>query len=807
MSNAPGVEVTRIRAGNTAIRGAETSVAAFFGPTLKGPSYAFAVTSIDQFERIFGGPYSESYMYEAVRGFFQNGGRRCYIGRVFASSGNAAATVDLLTASSDATSGSLSSNTGVFPVALAAGDTFTGKVDGGGANTFTIQATAATKTLTGGTYAAGAGGDSITFSVVVMGVTLVQTVDLSAVAGTQQAYIDALNAVVGIKAVAAGADIVLTTDQKGSGAAASITAVGGTANVKLYTGAVPSAFTNAGPNNVANLSQVTAAEFVTLAEATYAGSTTVDNGDGSVTWTSDTSGVSSSVQFSAGTGVSKITGFDNAVHSGAATGPGVTTITVDASFNGDEGNNLSCKVSKTETKIGALEAALTTADTYAMVTSATAKRITKGDQLRFENSGGTVIARAVVASLNGNKVTFTGAVTFSGGPLAFSGSKVFNETFSLSVYEDAKLVYGPLNDLRMSSLSARNYYVTRINGDGTDPEVPITVTDGAVAATSTTDPRPVNASAAAVGDPLTGGTLNTTITDANYVTAFALVDKIKGIRLASTAGATGINTTGAISKALIDYCANRGDMVAIVEAPSGTSVSNAITHKNSYLTGSQFGSLFYPWLRIIDPLSGMSVSCPPSGHVCGALARTHTNRSVAKAAAGPVDGQLFGAIGLEGLAAGTNLVDADVSSLTDENINTVQVDNGVVVMGDRTLEAGEFNWLHVVLTFIFFEQSLKVGTKDMLFEPPGPATQASLKRAIESFCYNEWNKPPSKQTLVGETFADAMQLVCDETNNPPSEGRAGRTNATVYLNIPDTTERVRIYIGRDNRALDAQLGV
>src|SRR5262245_30279639 len=70
-----------------------TDVAGFVGFAERGPilgvgpagrpvDCAVKVESWGEFQRIFGGPMVNGYLAYAIRGFFANGGRRCYVVRV-----------------------------------------------------------------------------------------------------------------------------------------------------------------------------------------------------------------------------------------------------------------------------------------------------------------------------------------------------------------------------------------------------------------------------------------------------------------------------------------------------------------------------------------------------------------------------------------------------------------------------------------------------------------------------------------------------------------------------------------------------
>src|SRR5262249_5202259 len=74
---APGVYVEEVSSRSRPIEGVSTGTAGFVGiaAAAAGP---VAVTSVVDFQRLVGSTASE-YLSIAVRGFFENGGRLCYV--------------------------------------------------------------------------------------------------------------------------------------------------------------------------------------------------------------------------------------------------------------------------------------------------------------------------------------------------------------------------------------------------------------------------------------------------------------------------------------------------------------------------------------------------------------------------------------------------------------------------------------------------------------------------------------------------------------------------------------------------------
>jgi uncharacterized protein len=80
----PGVYVEEIASGVRTITGVATSIAAFIGRALRGPTdTAVTINSYSDFERTFGGLWTGSTLGYAVRDFFLNGGSQAIIVRLY----------------------------------------------------------------------------------------------------------------------------------------------------------------------------------------------------------------------------------------------------------------------------------------------------------------------------------------------------------------------------------------------------------------------------------------------------------------------------------------------------------------------------------------------------------------------------------------------------------------------------------------------------------------------------------------------------------------------------------------------------
>jgi phage tail sheath protein FI len=79
---APGVFIEEVEMGPKPIEGVSTTTTGFLGETERGPVRPRLMTSWAQYLKLYGEYTEGSFLPYAVKGFFDNGGRRCFIARI-----------------------------------------------------------------------------------------------------------------------------------------------------------------------------------------------------------------------------------------------------------------------------------------------------------------------------------------------------------------------------------------------------------------------------------------------------------------------------------------------------------------------------------------------------------------------------------------------------------------------------------------------------------------------------------------------------------------------------------------------------
>jgi len=221
----------------------------------------------------------------------------------------------------------------------------------------------------------------------------------------------------------------------------------------------------------------------------------------------------------------------------------------------------------------------------------------------------------------------------------------------------------------------------------------------------------------------------------------------------------------AVQLAMIAHCELMADRVAIIDAPPGMNAQQVKTWRTDTAGyDSKYAALYWPWVRVMDPVAGKPALVPPSGHMAGVWARSDASRGVHKAPANEV---VRGAISLE-LA----ITKGEQDQLNPVSVNCIRAfpGQGIRVWGARTLSSDpEWRYLNVRRLFNFVEESILQGTNWVVFEPNDPKLWDSVKRTITMFLRGVWRDG----ALFGRSPDQAFFVKCDEENNPPSSRDEG----------------------------------
>ncbi|WP_341716246.1 phage tail sheath subtilisin-like domain-containing protein [Micromonospora sp. FIMYZ51] len=231
-------------------------------------------------------------------------------------------------------------------------------------------------------------------------------------------------------------------------------------------------------------------------------------------------------------------------------------------------------------------------------------------------------------------------------------------------------------------------------------------------------------------------------------------------------GAIDLESVKTVQSAMIAHCELMGDRMAILDPPPALSpqqVKEWRTDQAGY--DSKYAALYYPWIKVFDPVSGTNRFMPPSGHLAGVWARNDGSRGVHKAPANEV---IRGAVALE-----TQLTRTEQELLNPLGVNCIRAfpGRGILVWGARTLSSDPaWRYLNVRRLFNYLEESILNGTQWVVFEPNDDMLWARIRRTVSAFLVNEWRRG----ALFGLTPDEAFFVKCDRETNPAESIDAGQ---------------------------------
>jgi phage tail sheath protein FI len=258
--------------------------------------------------------------------------------------------------------------------------------------------------------------------------------------------------------------------------------------------------------------------------------------------------------------------------------------------------------------------------------------------------------------------------------------------------------------------------------------------------------------------------------DSNLKTGLKAFEDIEEISILAAPGSTfGFDTQGygiqaqAIVNLLITHATLMRYRIAVLDSGNGQTIAQVRAMRGQI--DSTYAALYYPWVRVVDPVTNQELELPPSGFVAGIYARNDINRAVYKAPANEVVNL---AIGFEKLL---NKSQQDV--LNPEGINCFRFfeGRGYRLWGARTVSSDpEWKYVNLRRYFAYLERSIDKGTQWAVFEPNGELLWGNVRRTIEDFLLNEWHSG----ALLGDKPEKAYFVKCDRstmTQNDLDNGR------------------------------------
>ncbi len=226
------------------------------------------------------------------------------------------------------------------------------------------------------------------------------------------------------------------------------------------------------------------------------------------------------------------------------------------------------------------------------------------------------------------------------------------------------------------------------------------------------------------------------------------------------------------------YCQERRAFM-IIDAPAGKKEPSAMydAARGTALPKTDYAAVYYPWLKIADPLqNGKQVLQPPCGTIAGLYARTDSARGVWKAPAG-TDATLAGV-----QAVDYTLTDMENGTLNPLGVNCIRVlpVYGAVAWGARTLRgademASEWKYIPIRRLALYIEESLYRGTQWVVFEPNDEPLWSQIRLNVGAFMHNLFRQG----AFQGVSPKEAYFVKCDKETTTQNDINSGIVNIVV----------------------------
>lgn len=237
--------------------------------------------------------------------------------------------------------------------------------------------------------------------------------------------------------------------------------------------------------------------------------------------------------------------------------------------------------------------------------------------------------------------------------------------------------------------------------------------------------------------------------------AFEAIDEI------SIVCAPNENDVQMLSDALISHCENLKDRFAVLQIADGMFDVSKVNRP----ADSKYAAFYYPWVKVMDPVTRGLKLVPPGGHMVGIYARSDITRGVHKAPANEV------VRGIAGLERQVTKEQQDI--LNPKGINCIRLfqGRGVRVWGARTASSDpEWKYVNVRRLFLYLEESIEEGTQWVVFEPNNQQLWDRVKQSVTTFLTRVWRDG----ALMGNTAGEAFYVKCDETTMTQDDIDNGR---------------------------------
>jgi hypothetical protein len=226
------------------------------------------------------------------------------------------------------------------------------------------------------------------------------------------------------------------------------------------------------------------------------------------------------------------------------------------------------------------------------------------------------------------------------------------------------------------------------------------------------------------------------------------------------------HSSTAVVQELLAFCRDfRMDCLAIIDSPFGLTVKEVVAWQNgahplnNVRFDSDFGALYWPWVKIYDSYNKVDVWCPPSGSIMAVIARSDFLSAPWFAPAGLTRGIVPN---ITDVYSRPTLEERDLMYGNRNCVNPIVqfVDvQGFVVFGQKTLQRmpTALDRVNVRRLMFYIEKRIRAASRVLLFDPNDDIFRRSFARIADQIL---------REVQVGRGLYDYIIKADTELNTP-----------------------------------------
>ena len=235
-----------------------------------------------------------------------------------------------------------------------------------------------------------------------------------------------------------------------------------------------------------------------------------------------------------------------------------------------------------------------------------------------------------------------------------------------------------------------------------------------------------------------------------------------------------------IAQTAIDICEQRGDCFYIADLDVLDATIDSVT-SYAELLDTNYAAGYYPWVRVLDDITGKFLWAPPSVVLPEVYAYSDNVGAEWFAPAGLNRGGIPGAVGVK-----TRLTQSQRDVLYESKVNPIAQfpGQGICVWGQKTLQrrASALDRVNVRRLLITVKKYIASSARYLVFEQNTEATRTRFLNIVN----------PYLAGIQQRSGLTAFRVVMDETNNTPDIIDRNILVGAIYLQPTRTAEFIKL---------------